>query len=153
MTDKNPTGLQPTHEIYGYLDANNEPMELTDPEPVCIYGASLYTPTGDRVGDRRGAHAYEEQNVQRNCGTCHGTGKVNHAKNRHYEDWKPCHELNCRNGIVDYTTMIEKPGARRWAVPDHDTTLLLRALRDKMAPFDGVEIPACGDPDYDDGAF
>ena len=86
MTDNNPTELQPTHEIYGYLDKNNEPRELTDPEPVRVYDNELYAPTGGCVGVRR--DAYEQVACERVCHDCSGGGKINFAKNRHYEDWK-----------------------------------------------------------------
>lgn len=166
-----PINLQATHEVYGYIDDSGEPVEMTDPEPVRVYDDELYTPTGDCVGVCR--DMYEKQSAERNCNTCHGTGQVNHAKNRHYEDWKPCHELKCRDGKVAYTTTGEASGAKRWVMPNHNTTLLLRRLPDQVPylgdipPLEEIvaqngcteaeviddEMPICGDPNLDDGAF
>lgn len=74
--------LKPTHEIYGYIDANNEPMTMTDTEPCRIYDDELYTPTGEIVG------------------VCRKT---------------------------------DGAGGKRWVMPNHDTTLLLRKLPDRAA--------------------
>ncbi len=134
-TQQEKPDLPATHEVYGYVDSNNEPVEMTDPEPVRIYDNELYTPTGDCVGICR--DEYKKSHTTRPCTICQGAGEVNRAKNRHYEDMVPCPAFDCRDGNVRFATIGEKSGAKRWVMPNHNTTLLLRRLPDQI-PYVGL---------------